>query len=401
MNLLLQKELDKISTLLDITEYQMHKLAECIYKDMTNKTMLKMLPTYCYSNVDVPDGEYLSIDFGGSNIRCNKFKVKKQKLELIKCVAFSLCTEEKDYTTSEYTLKDIINLIVDKLETIIDKDKEYMLGHTFSFATYSTSKSCAKIVGAMTKGFELRESEDADVNAILKDIIKERNLKIEPISIINDTTATLLTANFYNKNADIAMIIGTGHNACFTSKTGEVINIESGYMNDGIPLSYFDYNLLDKLKDEEKTVLEFLTGGKYLGSIAEEITNELFEAGFIKNKLQITSTILSKSISHQLGNEYEEEEKEVIKQVADMIFKRVAKFVTAEIIAILKYTDEDLEKEHCIVFDGSVYEKNKILQDYIKMYIEKTYGDNAKKIETMLIKDASAVGAIISIFPLN
>ena len=36
-----------------------------------------------------------------------------------------------------------------------------------------------------------------------------------------------------------------------------------------------------------------------------------------------------------------------------------------------------------------------------KMYLEKIYGENAKKIETALIKDASSVGAVISIFPLN
>ena len=37
----------------------------------------------------------------------------------------------------------------------------------------------------------------------------------------------------------------------------------------------------------------------------------------------------------------------------------------------------------------------------IQDILEKIYGDNAKKIETLLIKDASSVGAVISIFPLN
>ena len=48
MNILLQKELDKIATLFDITEYQMHQISNVFYEDMENKTMLKMLHTYTY-----------------------------------------------------------------------------------------------------------------------------------------------------------------------------------------------------------------------------------------------------------------------------------------------------------------------------------------------------------------
>lgn len=400
MNFLLQKELDKIATLMDITEYQMYQLSDAIYEDMENKTMLKMLSTYAYCNVDVPNGEYLAIDFGGTNIRCYKYEVKNKEIKVIKSVTFSLITEDKNYTTNEYTLEDIFNLIVDNLETIIDKAKEYFLGLTFSFATRSLSKKNTILID-MAKGFELREKENIDINELLTKILKERELKIELISVINDTTATLLTGNYYNKNADIAMIIGTGHNACFKSKTGEIINIESGYMSKAIPLSYFDFSLLDKLKNANDTIMEVLTGGKYLGLIAQEIIDELFESGVLENKLELTSTILTKAVNEELEKEYFDEEKEVLKQIGLIILKRAAKLITAEIMAILRHIDEDLEREHVIVFDGSVYEKNQVLQDYIKMYLEKVYGDSTKKIETSLIKNASSVGAVISIFPLN
>lgn len=400
MNILLQKELDKIATLFDITEYQMYQLSDLFYEDMDKKTMLKMIPTYTYCNIDIPNGEYLAIDFGGTNVRCYKYEVKGKEIKILEKVSFSLITEEKNYTTNEYTLEDIMNLIVDKLETIIDKQKEYFLGHTFSFATKSLSKKNAILID-MAKGFELRETENIDVNELLSKVIKERGLKIEPTSIINDTTATLLTGNCKNKNADIAMIIGTGHNACFKNKTGEIINIESAYMSKGIPLSYYDFNLLDKMPATKNTILEILTGGKYLGLIAEEVVNELFETGFIERKFEVTSQMLTQALENSLSDDYSDTEKEILKEIAEIILKRVAKVVVCEIIAILKYIDEDLEKEHCIVFDGSVYEKNKILQEYIKVYLEKIYGDNSKKIETLLIKDASSVGAVISIFPLN
>jgi len=400
MNILLQKELDKIATLFDITEYQMHQISNVFYEDMENKTMLKMIPTYTYCNVDIPNGEYLAIDFGGTNVRCYKYGVKGKEIKILDKACFSLITEEKNYTTNEYTLEDIMNVIIDKLETIIDKDKEYFLGHTFSFASKSLSKKNAILID-MAKGFDLRETKNVDVNELLIKVIKERKLKIEPTSIINDTTATLLTGNYKNKNADIAMIVGTGHNACFKNKMGEIINIESAYMSKGIPLSYYDFNLLDKLPGAKNTILEILVGGKYLGLIAEEILNELFEIGMIERKFEITSKMLTEAMENNLSDDYSNEEKEILNKIAEIILKRAAKLVVCEIMAIIKYIDGDLEKEHCIVFDGTVYEKNKTLQDNIKVYLEKIYGENAKKLETLLIKDASSVGAIISIFPLN
>lgn len=400
MNILLQKELDKIDTLLDITEYQMYQFRDIFYEDMKNKTMLKMIPTFTYCNMVVPDGEYLAIDFGGTNVRCYRYEVKNKNIEIQDSVSFSLITETEDYTNNEHTLEDILNLIVDKLETIIDKEKQYFLGHTFSFAARSLSKNSAIVID-MAKGFNLRDAQGVDVNQLLANVINKRKLKIKPISIINDTTATLLTGNYLKNNADIALIVGTGHNACFKSESGEIVNIESAYMSKGIPLSYFDFNLIDKLPGTKDTILEVLTGGKYLGLIAQEIINELFEAGFLSKKLIVNSVTLTEAAADKLSDEYNAEEKEVLKQVSIMIFKRTAKLLVSEISAILMYIDEDMIYNHSVVFDGSVYEKNKILQDYVKTYLEKIYGDTAKKIETFLIKDASSLGAVISIFPLT
>ena len=98
MNILLQKELDKIATLFDITEYQMHQISQIFYEDMENKTMLKMIPTYTYCNVGIPSGEYLAIDFGGTNVRCYKYEVKNKSINVIDKVSFSLITEENNNT---------------------------------------------------------------------------------------------------------------------------------------------------------------------------------------------------------------------------------------------------------------------------------------------------------------
>jgi len=70
----------------------------------------------------------------------------------------------------------------------------------------------------------------------------------------------------------------------------------------------------------------------------------------------------------------------------------------AEIVAILNEIDSDLLKNHTIIFDGSVYEKNEYFRENIDNYLEKCYGQKAKKIKHIFIKDASNIGALLSIF---
>ena len=62
--------------------------------------------------------------------------------------------------------------------------------------------------------------------------------------IINDCVATLVAGRFYNPNADISLIVGTGHNACFIDNDREIINIESANFNKSIPLTQFDKKYL-------------------------------------------------------------------------------------------------------------------------------------------------------------
>ena len=54
--------------------------------------------------------------------------------------------------------------------------------------------------------------------------------------------------------------------------------------------------------------------------------------------------MLTEALEDKLSNEYTNEEKEVLKQVANIIFKRVAKLLVSEISAILRYIDENLEE---------------------------------------------------------
>jgi hexokinase len=318
----LQGELNKIDAAFDITKYQMEQLSFSFYNDMKNRKTLKMLPTYMYCPEKINKGEYLALDFGGTNIRISLYEfLDNNKIHLKNFEKFSLRGEDFDFTTEEYELKDIFRMVAQKIKNIIQKDKLYFLGHTFSFATNSISKDKATLI-SFSKGFKLKNAIGKDINDVLKEAFIEEGLNnIEPVSILNDTTATLLAGNFVDKDTDIACIVGTGHNICFKDRDNLIINTECGSFNDGIPVNGYDIIFLDKIPSEKSNLMDVLIGGKYLGRLAEELINILADQNLITPIKGISAKMLSDSICGIYAEEYTEEQKRVIKQLAKLFLK--------------------------------------------------------------------------------
>jgi len=276
----------------------------------------------------------------------------------------------------------------------------YTLAVTVSFGLNSITKSKASIL-ELSKGFELSDTLGEDIYEILSDAIKAVNLKIIPTSIINDSVATLVTGRFYNPNADIALIVGTGHNACFINNEKEIINIESANFNKNIPLTRFDKKYISKIPKEADQLLEVLVGGKYVGGIADVIMKYLAENEFIKEYKTVSTedlvSGLDRKLHIKLHIKYSNEQKEVIEALAEILFERAAKLVVAEILAIFMFIDRELENKHTVIFDGSVYDKCTFFREQITVGLESFLLDNSDKVSHKLIKDASSIGpAIIS-----
>ena len=397
MNILLLRELEKIENELDITQYQLSKIIEAFNRDMEEKKNLKMLHTYFYGALSYQDGEYLSVDFGGTNVRIILYEISGKEIIAKKIKKFKLKDEKRDLTTNDYTLLNVFEVIATEIEKIVDKRKKYKLGHTFSFPMESKSKNEAILTG-LSKGFKLRNSIGEDVNKVFLEALDKKGILVEPVSILNDTTATFLTGSFYEKNVDMAVIVGTGHNICFKDKKGEIINIESGYFCENLPVGYYDLKHLEEEPKLKNHLMEIMTGGKYIGQTANYIVKDLVEQGLLDTNKQINGKVLTDALNGELDNSYLEEEKEVISYIAKILLKRSAKLISAEIIAILYEIDSELSKNHTIVFDGSVYEKNEYFRENLEIYLEKYYKEKAKKIKKVFIKDASSIGGMLSIF---
>ena len=362
------------------------------YEDMCNKKTLRMLNTYIFLRDSIKEGEYLALDFGGSNIRVSLYHVG-QNIELKDIRSFPLRGEGFDYTTSEYSLTDIFQMAVDKMKEIIDPSKTYLLGHTFSFATKTISKNTAEIL-ELSKGFEIRDAVGNDVNKVLKEVIDKNGLKVMPVAIINDCTATLLSGIMNSKNTIISSIIGTGHNMCFINSDGEVINIESGsYNSQAIPLSQHDKKFLEMIPNEKEFLMEALVGGKNSLILVKLIMDYIADNGLINPISTITYEMISTIMVKDLAD-LDERQNYAFRRVTEILYNRVAYLIGCEIVAVLKYL-KITKGNYNVVFDGSVYEKIPYVGKTLTDVLDKLLSAEIKVTHT-LNKNGSSMGAVIA-----
>lgn len=392
MNKKLIEELKNINDIYTLSSEEVKKFIEDFCYGLKNKSNgLKMLDSFLYP-IDTIDGEYISIDFGGSNIRINLYDIKSTSINLIKSIAFSLITEEYNYTSSHYTFTDIFNLISDKISEIVDTNKHYYLGHTFSFAIIQTNINNAYITH-WTKNFNIREAINTDINRLLTDCLAVKGVNVTPCVILNDTVATLLTGNFLDSTTDISCIAGTGHNMAFIDKTS-IINIENGFFNK-LRLTDYDKQFITSPFGSLEQLGAFV-GGKNIGNLAQIIIDDLVNKGLILPIVDITSEMLSDALIGIYDNTLDDAQKLSLTEVAKAIFSRSSKIVAAEIYAIVTYKDSDIQNIHNIVFDGSIYEKVDYFRENLDNELKILFKENISKIHHSLIKDSSSMGAALA-----
>ncbi|MBQ5503385.1 MAG: hexokinase, partial [Selenomonas sp.] len=122
---------------------QLHEIAADFRYDLRlglkdpDLSSLRMLKSYVGLPTGKETGEYLALDFGGTNLRVLRIKLMGQgKFEILKKVAKPLKVEGVyDYIGAESTAEEMFDFIAALVDEAIDGDheKKYLLGHTFSF----------------------------------------------------------------------------------------------------------------------------------------------------------------------------------------------------------------------------------------------------------------------------
>ncbi len=409
---------------LEVDSQKMLNIA-MLFKETMEKTLagettcLKMLPSFIGKPTGKEKGTFMTIDMGGTNLRCTKFSIEDGHFKNLGEIKAKLINKEKDYdlTKVDTTAEQLFGFMADSINSLIDGEEKLYLGNTFSFPCKQLGINEAYLI-YWTKEIATSGVEGSNINKLLAEALKAKNINVEPVAILNDTVGTLLVAMYSYQEADIGSIMGTGHNTCYLEKKHPlnggkmIVNIESGNYNVGLPVTKYD-EIIDKNSQlPGAQMLEKMVSGYYMGYLVREIlldlyknnelfintdidTKEFFGQNF--NALMVENFILYPSKTEEQYS-CSREDAENIRKVAMAVLKRTVRLVASSFLGILfhQHGGTDINEKHVIAIDGTIYEKMPKVHDLMLQALQDALGDKAELIEIKLVKDGSGLGAAIA-----
>lgn len=432
----LENALQNLQTEMTISTTEILDIARKFERELVagltgKESSLKMLPSYVATPTGKETGEFLALDFGGTNVRVllaelfskGKFSVKASIQKPLKDP-----NGRYDYLYSKASGTALFDFIAEQIAELVNPEVKYPLGHTFSFPSLQKGINHAELIH-WTKEIDTTGVEGKNVNQLLGDALLRRGVtNVMPEAIINDTVGTLLTAAYANQNTDLGSICGTGHNTAYLEPNAPwnngpmIINTESGNF-DKLSITKYDEQVDNESEKPGAQRLEKMSSGRYVGELIRIIALDLLQHGLLPNCATIAGkafsepaslsgadvSLLIEDNSENLSNisKWLEErlrisystiqDRMALKQVAILVAERSARLVAATFIGIINHIDPSLDKNHNIAIDGSLYEKMPGYAANIEKTMAEAFGAKAGQVTTVLSKDGSGIGAAIAV----
>ena len=360
------KIFQSVITEFETTTEMLREIATNFHQDLQlglknpDSSSLRMLKSYVGLPTGNESGEFLALDFGGTNVRVSRIKLLgKGNFEIIKRVGEPLILEGVyDYIGKSSTATQMFDFLAKLIDDAIDGDHntKFYLGHTFSFPSSQDNLNNARLI-IWTKEFATPGVEGEVVNDLLNAALKRRGINnVEPVAVINDTVAVLLSAAYKSSGTYIGSIYATGHNTCYLEPSihdpngfgvgGMILNLESGGFMKLTP-NRFDMEFDRKSEKPGEQRYEKMVSGRYMGellgmAIAELLDEKGINYGFtsidmsmmisdVTPNLQKTSQI----VEQRIGKKLDVDDLNMIKELAATIVIRSARFVTSSFVGII------------------------------------------------------------------
>ncbi|KAJ7547625.1 hypothetical protein O6H91_08G095700 [Diphasiastrum complanatum] len=259
---------------------------------------LKMLLSYVDN---LPTGEenglFYALDLGGTNFRVLRVQLAGTEGRILQQEYEEVSIPQALMVGSN---EELFDFIVAELASFITREGEGFhpllgrqreLGFTFSFPVKQTSIDSGNLL-KWTKGFAIKETVGKDVVEELQAAMGRHKLDMRVTALVNDTVGTLAGGRYWNEDVMVAVILGTGSNACYVEradaipkwrgvlpKSGStVINMEWGsFWSSHLPRTPVDDTLdADSLNPGDQG-FEKLISGMYLGDIVRRILLKMAE----------------------------------------------------------------------------------------------------------------------------
>ena len=390
---------------------------------------LQMLPAFVSRPTGRERGTFLSLDFGGTNVRVAEMELcgaGKTAIKKLHKVSLKDADGSYDYTASTVHVNELFEFIARQVG-VLASGQELLLGHSFSYASAQTSLGNANFVG-WTKEVKVVGLAGQNINGLLSSALAHQKLSnIHPVAVLNDTTATLLAAAYAVPEADLGSVCGTGHNTCYYEShprhgnPAQVMayNAESGGF-DSLPFSVFDEQLDADSEYPGRQRLEKMVAGRYLGELTRRILwagrsecgmsfveeCEAFRKADGLSSVDVAifvgdGTANLDAIDSWLKMRIPEvpvglSERYFIKAVAEMVTGRSAALIAASYAGFLRRMDPERKCNHVVGINGSLYEKMPGFAAGIQAALEKQGGWNPGQVSFFLVNEAPLVGAAIA-----
>uniref|UniRef100_A0A8I3MK58 Hexokinase-2 n=1 Tax=Canis lupus familiaris TaxID=9615 RepID=A0A8I3MK58_CANLF len=383
-------------TLLDIMARFQAEMQKGLGKDTNPTASVKMLPTFVRA---IPDGsengEFLSLDLGGSKFRVLKVQVSEEGKRNVQMESQFYPTPNEIIRGNGSELFDYIaDCLADFMKTRGLKHKKFPLGLTFSFPCRQT-KLEEGILLSWTKKFKARGVQDTDVvSCLTKAVKKHKDIDVDILTLVNDTVGTMMTCAYDDPYCEVGVIIGTGTNACYMEDMSNIdlvegdegrmcINTEWGAFGDDGTLedirTEFDRELDLGSLNPGKQLFEKMISGLYLGELVRIILLKMAKAGLLfggkkssalhtKGKIETRHVAAmekykeglanTREILTDLGLEPSEADCIAVQHVCTIVSFRSANLCAAALAAILTRLRENKKLERLrttVGMDGTLY----------------------------------------------
>lgn len=389
-------------------------------------------------------GLFYALDLGGTNFRVLRVQLGGKDDRVIDTEFEQVSIPpELMFGTSE----ELFDFIASGLAKFAQKEsgrfhlpagRKREIGFTFSFPVKQTSIDSGILI-KWTKGFSVSGTAGRDVVACLNEALERQGLDMCVSALVNDTVGTLAGGRYWDDDVMVAVILGTGTNACYVERMDAIpklqgqnnssaitiINTEWGAFSNGLPLTEFDKDMDAASINPGEQKFEKTISGMYLGEIVRRVLLKMAEVDALfgdsvpkklttpfvlrtpdlcalqqdnSSGLEAVGTILSDVVGVPCSSL---SARKIVLEVCDTIVKRGGRLAGAGIVGILQKMEQDSKglifgKRTVVAMDGGLYEHYPQYRRYLQDAVTELLG--AEISENVIIehsKDGSGIGAAL------
>ncbi|KAF2473257.1 hexokinase-1 [Lindgomyces ingoldianus] len=425
-----------------------------------------MLPSYNHKlPTGLEQGTYLALDVGGSTFRVavvelsGKQQPGSKSMRIVTMKSYKIDNSVRSlrgHAFFDWMAEKIESAVMDPQVKKINGTKSFPMGLAWSFPVEQTSIRSGNLLD-MGKGFRATEGlMGQDLSELIMAPCRKRNLPVHMDSIINDSSATLLSRAYEDPSTRFAVILGTGFNIAVHLPTNALaaskfhgypqkwLN-EASHVLVNTELSMFGKNVFPTTKWDDYLnethvrpdfqPFEHLISGRYLGEIVRLILVEAvktaglfsgelpqkldesysFETGTIAAMEMDESKNLTQAIAifqsrHPCSKPPSYNDISFIRQVSQLVSHRAAAYLAAGIHALwsLRIKSEGLTPASAgrlaIGCNGSVIEKYPLFRELCQSHLDELTtlsGAEPKSIALEVAVESAIFGAAVAVSTLE